>query len=172
MSLRLYDLFSFSSLLHVQRSGFDSRRYQIFWEVVGLERGSLSLVNVTEELLERKRRGSSLKIREYGRRDPLRWPRNIFSPQKLKLTAPTSGGRSVGLVRSRTQDTELKRNFWDLSFFSKVQRDSREDVLRVLRKPCSLTHEISIFFFVISFYLQSVLLHSANCAHALTSPPL
>jgi hypothetical protein len=34
-------------------SEFDSRRYQIFWEVVGLERGPLSLVNITEELLER-----------------------------------------------------------------------------------------------------------------------
>jgi hypothetical protein len=34
--------------------GFDSRRYQIFWEVVGLERGPLSLVMITEELLERK----------------------------------------------------------------------------------------------------------------------
>jgi hypothetical protein len=33
---------------------FDSRRYQIFWEVVGLERGPLSLVRITEELLERK----------------------------------------------------------------------------------------------------------------------
>jgi hypothetical protein len=32
--------------------GFDSRRYQIFWEVVGLERGPLSLVRVIEELLE------------------------------------------------------------------------------------------------------------------------
>jgi hypothetical protein len=27
--------------------GFDSRRYQIFWEVVGLERGPLSLVSIT-----------------------------------------------------------------------------------------------------------------------------
>jgi hypothetical protein len=26
--------------------GFDSRRYQIFWEVVGLERGPLSLVRI------------------------------------------------------------------------------------------------------------------------------
>jgi hypothetical protein len=34
--------------------GFDFRRYQIFWEVVGLKRGSLSLVRLTEELLERK----------------------------------------------------------------------------------------------------------------------
>jgi hypothetical protein len=33
--------------------GFDSRRYQIFWEVVGLERGPLSLVKINEEPLER-----------------------------------------------------------------------------------------------------------------------
>jgi hypothetical protein len=33
--------------------GFDSQRYQIFWEVVDLERGPLSLVRLTEELLER-----------------------------------------------------------------------------------------------------------------------
>jgi hypothetical protein len=33
--------------------GFNSRRYQIFWEVVGLERGPLSRV-IIEELLERK----------------------------------------------------------------------------------------------------------------------
>jgi hypothetical protein len=34
--------------------GFDSRRYQIFWEIVGLERGPLSLVRIIKELLERK----------------------------------------------------------------------------------------------------------------------
>jgi hypothetical protein len=32
--------------------GFDSRSYQIFLEVVGLERGPLSLVRIIEELLE------------------------------------------------------------------------------------------------------------------------
>jgi hypothetical protein len=32
----------------------DSRRYQIFWEAVGLERGPFSLVSTTEELLDRK----------------------------------------------------------------------------------------------------------------------
>ena len=32
--------------------GFDSRRYQIFWVVVGLERGPPSLVRSIEELLE------------------------------------------------------------------------------------------------------------------------
>jgi hypothetical protein len=28
-------------------------------------------------------------------------------PQKLALTSPTSGGRSVGIVRSRTKATQL-----------------------------------------------------------------
>jgi hypothetical protein len=31
--------------------GFDTRRYQIFWVAVGLERGSLSLMSINEELL-------------------------------------------------------------------------------------------------------------------------
>jgi hypothetical protein len=39
-------------------TGLDSRRYQIFWELVGLERGPLSLVSITEELLEWKSNGS------------------------------------------------------------------------------------------------------------------
>jgi hypothetical protein len=34
--------------------GFDSRHYQIFLEVVGLERDPLNLVRITEELLEWK----------------------------------------------------------------------------------------------------------------------
>jgi hypothetical protein len=39
--------------------------------------------------------------------NPLRWPRNTLYPQKLALTSPTSGGRSVGTVRSRTKTTEF-----------------------------------------------------------------
>jgi hypothetical protein len=38
--------------------GFGSRRYQTFWEVLGPERGPLSLVKITEELLEQKSSGS------------------------------------------------------------------------------------------------------------------
>jgi hypothetical protein len=43
-----------SFCLQIQRSGFDSRRYQMLLEVVGLERGPLSLVSTIEELLGRK----------------------------------------------------------------------------------------------------------------------
>jgi hypothetical protein len=71
-----------SSWLQIQKSSFDSRRNQIFWEVVGLELGILSLVSTTEELLGTNNRGSSLEIREYGRRDPSRWPRGTLYPQK------------------------------------------------------------------------------------------
>jgi hypothetical protein len=87
--------------------GFDFRRYQIFWEVVGLERGSLSLVTITEERLEWKSSGSGLENRYYGRGDPLRWPRENLYPQKLALTSPTSVGRSVDIVRLRTKATEF-----------------------------------------------------------------
>jgi hypothetical protein len=48
-----------------------------------------------------------LENREYGCRNPSRWPRGTLYPQKLVLTLPTSGGRSVGIVRSRTQTTEF-----------------------------------------------------------------
>jgi hypothetical protein len=50
---------------------------------VGLERGQLSLVSTTEELLERKISGSGLEIREYGRGDLSHWPRGTLYPQKL-----------------------------------------------------------------------------------------
>jgi hypothetical protein len=43
----------------------------------------------------------------YCRRDPSRWPRGSLYPQKMALTLPTSGGRSVGIVLSRTQATEF-----------------------------------------------------------------
>jgi hypothetical protein len=65
-----------------------------------LERGSLSLVSTTEELLGRKSNVFGLDSREYDRRDP---SRGTLYPQKLALTSLTSSGRSVGIVRSPTQ---------------------------------------------------------------------
>jgi hypothetical protein len=39
--------------------------------------------------------GSGSENREYGRRDPSRWLRGTLYPQKLELTLPATGGRSV-----------------------------------------------------------------------------
>jgi hypothetical protein len=74
---------------------------------VGLERGSLNLLSTIEELLGRKNSGSGLENREYVRRNPSRSSRDTLHPQKLALTSPTSCGRLVGIVHSRTQPTEF-----------------------------------------------------------------
>jgi hypothetical protein len=52
--------------------GFNYRFYPIFCEVLGLERGPLSLLSITEELLGRNSSGCGLENREYGRGVPLR----------------------------------------------------------------------------------------------------
>jgi hypothetical protein len=50
----------------------------------------------------RKNSGSGLENRNY--RADYTTP---LYPKKLELTSPTSGGRSVGIVRSQTKATEL-----------------------------------------------------------------
>jgi hypothetical protein len=55
-----------SAWLQIQRYGIDSRRYQIFWEVVDLERDPLSLVSIIEEPFEKESSGSGLENRGYG----------------------------------------------------------------------------------------------------------
>jgi hypothetical protein len=92
-----------SSCLQIQRSGIDSRRCQISWEVVGLERGPLSLVSTNEELhLKEKVAASAQKAdtTAVGIRR-VDYEKHFYT-QKFALTSPTSGGRSVGIVRSRT----------------------------------------------------------------------
>jgi hypothetical protein len=72
-----------SSWLQIERSGFDFWHYHIFWEVVGLVRDPFSLVSTIEELYGRNSSGSCLESREYGRRDPLRWPRDTLYQQRV-----------------------------------------------------------------------------------------
>jgi hypothetical protein len=74
---------------------------------MALKRGPLSLNSTIEELLGRNSSGSGLENWEYGCGDLLRWPHNTLYPQKLALTSPTCGGRSVGIVSVRTKTTEF-----------------------------------------------------------------
>jgi hypothetical protein len=105
---------------------------------VGLERGPLSLVSTIEEQLGRNSSGSGLENREYGRRNPLRWPCDTLYQQKLALTSPTSDGHSVGIVRLLTMATKFvlyiftvmyvpdnMRHTHILSFFTKFSRNAR-----------------------------------------------
>jgi hypothetical protein len=50
---------------------------------------------------------ADLEKRENVRGDLLRWPRDSLCPQRFALLLPTSGGRSVGIVRSRTKAREF-----------------------------------------------------------------
>jgi len=83
--------------------GLDPRRYQIFWVVVGLEREVKlrSYLNKKSSGFRfRKQRLTAVGTRCANYVTPL-------YPQKLALTSPTGGGRSVGMVRSRTKATEF-----------------------------------------------------------------
>jgi hypothetical protein len=74
---------------------------------VGPERGPLSLVSTTEELLDRKVAAPVYKTENtvVGIRHADHVAPSIH--KKLVITSPTSGGRSVGIVRSRTQTMEF-----------------------------------------------------------------
>jgi hypothetical protein len=69
-------------------------------KIVGLERGPLSLVSTTEELLDS---GSCLEKREYGRRDP--WH---FHFPKVRLTAFKEGAYFMGMKIFNHLPTDIK----------------------------------------------------------------
>jgi hypothetical protein len=58
----------------------------------------------------------SIESREYGFRDPSRWPRGTLYPQKLALTSATSGVRSICIVRSRTQAMEFNLVIYNIYY--------------------------------------------------------
>jgi hypothetical protein len=74
---------------------------------VNLEQGPLSLVITTEELLDRKVAAPVYKTENtaVGTRHADHVAPSIR--QKLAITSPTSGCRSVGIVRSRTQTMDF-----------------------------------------------------------------
>jgi hypothetical protein len=97
---------------------------------VGLERGSFSLVRITEELLELKSRGfgprkSRLTVVGIHCADHA----TLSIRKKLALTSPTCGGLSVGIVRLRTKATEFSLVLcllWKwVSVFNKIGADKQ-----------------------------------------------
>jgi hypothetical protein len=108
-------------------SGFDSRRYHIFLEAVGLELGPLSLVRITEELFEwksscsgsRKSRLTAVGIRCADHATP-------SISKKLALTSLTSGGSLDRIVLLRTKVTEFILVCLYLDFIASNNRNISE----------------------------------------------
>jgi hypothetical protein len=97
---------------------------------MGLERGPLSLVSTTEELLDikvaapvQKTENKAIGIRHGDHVAP-------SIRKTLTITSPTSGGRSVGIVRSRTRTMEfslvfsfsINKKFYYLQIYSDEYR--------------------------------------------------
>jgi hypothetical protein len=90
---------------------------------------------------------SGLENREHDSGDPLRWPRNTLYPQKLALTSPISGGRSVGIVRLRTKPTELLL----LPKMGSATTKKEDYLKQVFIKICHVFFNLSIY---LSIYLS------------------
>jgi hypothetical protein len=86
---------------------FDSCRYQIFWEIVALKMSPLSLVSITEELLQwkssgsgcRKSRPTAVGIRYADHR--------TSSIRKFGPNFADKRNRLVGIFRLRSEATEF-----------------------------------------------------------------
>jgi len=103
-------------------------------------------------------------------------------PQKLALTSPTGGGRSVGMVRSRTKATEfsfmsmyLHRASWHLSraltevfpcFFlsCKANAPQRWGTTRTLPNCCVVLCIVCFVFFCVLFVCKCVLYYCHRVA--------
>jgi hypothetical protein len=99
-----------TSWLQIQRSWVWFPALSDFLRSSGCGQGPL--VSTIEELLGRKSSGSGLEIRGYSCGDPLSCSRDTLYPLTLSLNSPTSGCRSVGIVRSQIKTTEYSLLSW------------------------------------------------------------
>jgi hypothetical protein len=134
-------VFFYSFWLQIQRSCFDSRRYQIFRVVVSLERGPLSLMSTIKE------------SREYGRRNPSRWPLGTIYPQKLSLTSPTRGVRSGYIVRLR----KLRPRSFFFTYSTWITWWSHTSILpkHVVSKKTCVCVKVALSFYLKSTHSES-----------------
>jgi hypothetical protein len=103
--------------------GFDSQCYQIFWKVVDLERSLLSLMRITEELLDWKVRATVKRKEINGRGTICADYATPHYSQVLVLTSPKIGGRSVGIDILQTKSHRVRSLFLSMCrYYSSICR--------------------------------------------------
>jgi hypothetical protein len=120
---------------------FDSLRYQIFREVVGLKWGPLSLVSTIKELLGRNSSGSNLETETtvVGICHAYHVAPSIH--KKFALTLPTRSCHSFGIVRSRILATEFV-------FFCLFLREEIEHGLLRRYSDCTMNQVVKVSRFL------------------------
>jgi hypothetical protein len=113
--------------------GFDSRGYQIFWVVVGMERDPLSLMRVIDEL-QKKVAAPVYKTEINGRRYPLHWPRNTL-PAEFSTKFPWSLGWYSSLAGPKATEPTFPGKRWHKTTIS--------------YHLCVTEWKLSFFFFVL-----------------------
>jgi hypothetical protein len=122
--------------LQIQRSRVPFPALPDLWEVVRLERGPLSLMRITEELLEWKCSGS-------GSRKSRLTAVGVRCADHATLSAKVDikcGCRSVGVVPLRTKVTEFSAVTMFLVYFAYFAKQNKKKTEKknVLRSPCCL----------------------------------
>jgi hypothetical protein len=124
--------------------------------VVGLERGPLSFVSTTEELLDRKvaapvykTENTTVGIRHVDHVAP-------SIRKKLAITSPTIGGLSVSIVRSWAQIMEFFFS-WSITAFS---RDTNSPCSQAASYKLHVYIQIYIFSIILSCLLSEQFLSS------------
>jgi hypothetical protein len=88
--------------------GFDSRRHKIFWDVVRLERGPLSLVGTSEEDSEEEWVAAPAYKVEYTAIGISHADNTMpFIRKELTLTSLTGGCRLVGIISRKANFCSL-----------------------------------------------------------------
>ena len=94
--------------LQIQRSRVRFQALPDFLSISGSETGSTQPRELNWGATWIKKVAAPVQKTEInGRGDLLPWPREPLYPQKLALTSPTGGGRSVGIFHSRTKATKF-----------------------------------------------------------------
>jgi hypothetical protein len=148
----------FWSWLQIQRSQGRFPALPDFLKSSGCGAGVHLASWAQEEQLEKNSSGSGLENREHGCDDSLRWPRDTLYLQKLALTSPIRGGRSVGKVHSQTDATAFSLVFTYTACFCLY------DCHQVLKLFCIGKWCASFMLVQVFFHMQSHL--CTNVSHS------